>query len=240
MSFILTLIVMAVMLVAVLGVLMRHARSPLLLVPLLAVVVIYAVLGRVHLPDQPLASRGAELAEKARIESTRQTAAREALASAEAVLKDNPQNIVAMLFLAEAAAEAGEYAREVAILTEAYTATQNSTIRAMLAEALTRQADGIVTETAAKLLRQTMSETPDDWRAPYLYALYESQQGNHQQAIILWQELARQVAETAEGETMLALINHELRDIAKKLGQKPEALLIPSLEASTPSTPPTP
>ena len=228
MSFVLTLIVMAVMLAAVLGVLMRHARAPLLLVPLLAVVVIYAVLGRAQLPDQPLALRGAELAEKARLESARQTAARAALASAEAVLKDNPQNIAAMLFLAEAAANAGDYAREVAILTEAYTATQNSTIRAMRAEAMTRQADGIVTEAAARLLRQTMSESPDDWRAPYLYALYESQRGNHQQAIILWQELARRVAEAPEGEAMRALINEQLRDMAKKIGQNPETLLIPS------------
>ena len=228
MSFILTLIVMGLMLAAVLGVLMRHARSPLLLVPLVAVVVIYAVLGRAHLPDQPLASRGAELAEKARLESARQTAARESLAQAETLLKENPQNITAMLLLAEAAARAGAYTREVAILSEAYTQTQNSTIRAMLAEAMTRQADGIVTEAAARLLRQTMSENPDDWRAPYLYALYESQQGNHQQAIILWQELARRVAEAPEGATMLALINNELRDMAAKTGQNPETLIIPS------------
>lgn len=228
MSFVLTLMVMGLMLAAVLVVLMRHARSPLLLVPLLGAVVIYAVLGRAHLPDQPLALRGAELAEKARLESARQAAASQALTQAEAVLKDNPQNIAAMLLLAEAASKAGEYAREVAVLTEAYTATQNSTIRAMLAEAITRQAGGIVTEAAAKLLRQTMSESPDDWRAPYLYALYESQQGNHQQAIILWQELARRVAKIPEAEAMLALINNELRDMAEKTGQNPEALLIPS------------
>jgi len=75
-------------------------------------------------------------------------------------------------------------------------------------------------------LRKTMAENPEDWRAPYLYALYASQNGNDDQAIFIWQDLARRVKSTENGQQMLNFINNQLRDMARRTGRDEADLII--------------
>ena len=232
-SFIISLIIMAVMVMAMMGLVMRgtgvlpHGRLGLLIIlPMLGAIIIYGVIGSPEFSDQPLSIRTEELQIKAEIEAEREQIIAQRLAAAEAYTMANPGDITAMLMLAEAAAAAKEYEIEIAALEAVIALTNNSTVRAMLAEAMTRQADGIVTEAAAALLRQTMAENPEDWRAPYLYALYASQKGNDEQAILIWQDLAKRVKTSENGQQMLDLINDQLRDMARKSGRDEQTYII--------------
>lgn len=228
-----SLIVMTVMVISIMalvmrgtGVLPRGRQSALVILPMLAGIVIYGMIGTPEFSDQPLSLRTEELQIKAEIEASRREIAAQRLAAAEAQVMANPGDIMAMLTLAEAAAAANEYDIEIAALEAVVKLTDNNMVRAMLAEAMTRQAGGIVTEAAAELLRKTMAENPEDWRAPYLYALYASQNGNDDQAIFIWQDLARRVKSTENGQQMLSLINNQLRDMARRTGRDEADLII--------------
>jgi cytochrome c-type biogenesis protein CcmH/NrfG len=228
-----SLIVMAVMVIFIMAVVMRGTgvlplgrQGTLVVLPMLAGIVIYGMIGSLEFSDQPLSLRAEELQIKAEIEASRREIAAERLAAAEAQVMANPGDIMAMLTLAEAAAAAEEYDIEIAALEAVVKLTDNNTVRAMLAEAMTRQAGGIVTEAAAELLRKTMAENPEDWRAPYLYALYASQNGNDDQAIFIWQDLARRVKSSENGQQMLNLINIQLKDMARKTGRDEADVII--------------
>ncbi len=223
---IISLIVMTAMVIAVMALVMRGTgvlalgrQGGVIILPMLAAIGIYGAIGTPEFSDQPLSSRIEELQIKAEIDAQRRAVTAQRLAAAEAQAMANPGDITAMLILAEAAAAAKEYDIEIAALEAVLALTNNSAVRAMLAEAMTRQADGIVTEAAAALLRQTMAESPEDWRAPYLYALYASQNGNDEQAILIWQDLAKRVKTSEDGQQMLALINDQLRDMARRAGR---------------------
>ena len=232
-GFIISLMVMTVMVIAVMGLVMRGTgvlplgrQGGLIILPMLGAMIIYGAIGTPEFSDQPLSDRLEELQIKAEIEAERQNIIAQRLAAAEAYAMANPGDVAAMLMLAEAAAAAKEYDIEIAALEAVLALTHNGTVRAMLAEAMTRQADGIVTEAAAVLLRQTMAENPEDWRAPYLYALYASQNGNDEQAILIWQDLAKRVKTSENNQQMLDLINMQLRDMARKTGRDEKEYVI--------------
>jgi cytochrome c-type biogenesis protein CcmH len=58
-----------------------------------------------------------------------------------------------------------------------------------LGEALTRQADGVVTPEAQGLLRRSLSKSPDDPRAMFYLGLAEAQGGDSKAALERWQTL---------------------------------------------------
>jgi cytochrome c-type biogenesis protein CcmH/NrfG len=233
-----TVILMATMMMGIIAYLMRAAagqepngginggKTWIILIALLAGTTIYGMLGKPDMADAPLYLRADALQKKAAIEAMQQNLANSNLAEARKQLDENPDDIVAMLMLAEAAAAAGQYDTEIAALEQALDITGHPTIRSMLAEALTRQADGIVTERAADLLLESLTEHLDDWRAAYLYGLYLSQNGKEQEAIIVWQDLGRRASREENGARMLELVNAQLRDMAVRTGQPEDALII--------------
>lgn len=233
-----TVILMAAVMIGVMAYLMRAAagqephggttggKTWIILIALLAGSAIYGMLGKPDMADAPLYLRADELQKKATLEAMQQDLANSNLAEARKQLDENPDDIVAMLMLAEAAAAAGQYDTEIAALEQALDITGHPTIRSMLAEALTRQADGIVTERAADLLLESLAEHLDDWRAAYLYGLYLSQNGKEQEAIMIWQDLGRRASREQNGARMLELVNNQLRDIAARTGQPEDALII--------------
>lgn len=257
-SFWTSLIIMAAMVGGVMAVLMRAsgqseggntntntnsgaragagASSWVILIALLVSAGIYGMLGKPDMGDAPLHMRADALQKKAAIEAMEQELANRNLAAAKQQLDENPDDIVAMLMLAEAAATAGQYETEIAALERAFDQSGHPTIRSMLAEALTRQADGIVTEQAAELLLQSLTENLDDWRAAYLYGLYLSQNGNDAKATLIWQDLGRRASREDDGTRMLELVNNQLRDLAARTGQPEADLIIAPMTDNTDNT----
>ena len=247
-SFWISLIIMAAMVVCLMAVLMRasgqsdsgkttsntnthtntytRANSWIILIALLVSAGIYGMLGKPDMGDAPLHLRADALQKKAAIVAMEQELANSNLAAAKQQLDENPDDIVAMLMLAEAAATAGQYETEISALEQAFDKSAHPTIRSILAEALTRQADGIVTEQAAELLLQSLSENLDDWRAAYLYGLYLSQNGKDAEATLIWQDLGRRASRAEDGRRMLELVNNQLRDLAARTGQSEADLII--------------
>lgn len=228
-----SLLVMALILAAVAGIMLRGSRLRpvgihivLILVPLAFSGLIYLMLGAPYRADAPLSARAAELSLKQEAARAAEDAARRRLARAAEAVRSNPDDIGALLALAEASALTGEYDIEVATLQVALARTGDASVRAMLAEAMTRKADGIVTEAAAALLAETLAEAPDNQRAAYLMGLYRSQIGELNQAVRIWQDLGRRAAGSADGKPMLELVNRRLFDLARRLGESPEHLLI--------------
>ena len=242
MSIWITVILMATMMIGIMGFLMRSAqtsdqqsvipsggRTWIILIALLIGTGVYGMLGKPDLADAPLYLRVDAIQKKTAIAAMEQELANSNLEEARQLLNENPDDIVAMLMLAEAAAAARQYDVEITALKQAFDITGHPTIRSMLAEALTRQADGIVTEQSKELLLQSLEDNLDDWRAAYLYGLYLSQNGKEAEAIMIWQDLGRRASREENGASMLGLVNNQLRDIAARTGQPEDALVIPPM-----------
>ena len=239
MSIWITVILMAAMMIGIMGFLMRSAQTSdqqsgkpsggktwIILIALLIGTGAYGMLGKPDMADAPLYLRADAIQKKTAIAAMEQELANSNLAEARQHLNDNPDDIVAMLMLAEAAAVARQYDVEITALKQAFDKTGHPTIRSMLAEALTRQADGIVTEQSKELLLQSLADNLDDWRAAYLYGLYLSQNGKEAEAIMIWQDLGRRASREENGASMLELVNNQLRDMAARTGQPEDALII--------------
>lgn len=231
-SFWITIMLMAAIVIGIMALLMHSiggsasGKKWTILAAILVGIGAYGVIGKPDMADAPLYSRADALLKKAAIAAMNQERADSRLAEAQQKLDENPDDIVAMLMMAEAAAEAGQYDQEIKALEQALDITNHPSIRSMLAEALTRQADGIVTERAADLLLQSLSDNLDDWRAAYLYGLYLSQNGKDTEAVMIWQDLGRRASRAQDGKRMLDLVNNQLRDMADRTGQPKDALII--------------
>ncbi|NBQ82939.1 MAG: hypothetical protein EBU10_01735 [Alphaproteobacteria bacterium] len=105
---------------------------------------LYASFGSFGLPDRPLHLRVDELAEAQEKQANAQGENRAALQAALQAAAENPDDIEAQFRLADAAAVAGDSDIEINTLKAILRQTGNPLLKAMIGEALTRQADGIV------------------------------------------------------------------------------------------------
>ena len=233
MSFAITLLLMAGMLVGCLAVLLggkqrhTHNYNYIVLIACVVAIVLYGLVGSPNLPDFPFASRAEFVLAQQRTQAQQQREAQARFADAKDLLADQPNDPNVLLALAEAAAAVGDYDTERAALEKRLAITDDSNTRALLAEAITRQAGGIVTEAAFGLLTEALAENAGDWRAAYLLGLHAQQNGQLVAAAAIWQELGKLVAASgAEGEAMLALVNSKLREVAAALNQPAEEFLI--------------
>lgn len=161
-----------------------------LLLAMIASVGLYLLNGRLGMGDLPLSAR---LDEIAAIEQENDTVIRQrqqALNDARQAARTNPDDIETLFQLADAAAAAGDSDTEIKTLTSILDLTGNPRIKSMIGEALTRQADGIVTSRALDWIDEGLAEAPDDWRGRYLKALYLSQSGDDAAALSLFSLLA--------------------------------------------------
>lgn len=228
-TLILTLVLMAGLVVACWGFLMRGLglgvrQSGLVLIPVALAVVVYGVIGSPHLADAPFARRGEAVKSQHAQTIAHQHEAEARFTTIKALLSDNPDDPNVLLLLAEAAAAVGDFDTERAALEKRLGLTGDN--HALLAEAMTRQAGGIVTDEALTLLTEAISRDSNDWRAAYLLGLHAEQNGKLSEAVTIWQDLGRRVAVSADGAALLQLVNQRLAEIAGKLNQPADTLII--------------
>ena len=205
-----------------LGLGVRH--SGLVVIPLMLAVVVYGVIGSPHIADAPFARRGEAVKTQHVQTIARQQQAEARFTTIKALLADNPDDPNVLLLLAEAAAAVGDFDTERAALEKRLGLTDDN--HALLAEAMTRQAGGIVTDEALALLTEAITRDANDWRAAYLLGLHAEQNGRLSEAVALWQDLGRRVAVSADGEALLQLVNQRLTEAAERLNQPPSTLII--------------
>ena len=182
---------------------------------------IYAVYGSFGLPDNPLSNRQAELAEAARDAEEAEEEGLSALAAARQNAKDNPDDIEAQFNLADAAAVAGDSETEINTLKSILRQTKNPLLKAMIGEALTREAGGIVTTRALAWIEDGLNDAPEDWRGRYLKGLYLSQSGDDLGALGIWSPLA----EDLNGSEIYPAVAAVINEAASRLGLNPQEFL---------------
>ena len=151
---------------------------------------IYADLGRPDLADNPLSKRAAEISSRSEtINATKENLAQN-LARAQAATVATPDHIESWLKLAEAAAAVNDSATEIRALRMAQQLTSDDPgVLSLLAEALSRAADGQVTVPARDLIDTVLATDPNEPRALFLWGLAAFQDGDYQAAITRWQTL---------------------------------------------------
>ena len=151
----------------------------------LGAALIYADLGRPDLADNPLSKRTAEIASQSEtITATKENMVQN-LARAQAATVTTPDHIESWLKLAEAAAAVNDSATEIRALRMARQLTGDDPgVLSLLAEALSRAADGQVTIPARDLIA-TVASDPNEPRALFLRGLAAFQDGDYQAAITL-------------------------------------------------------
>ena len=156
----------------------------------LGAALIYAALGRPDLRDNPLVDRAAEIASRSEtITATKKNLAQN-LAQAQAATVTTPDDIESWLKLAEAAASVNDSATEIRALRMARQLTNDDpSVLSLLAEALSRAADGQVTVPARDLIDTVLATDPDEPRALFLSGLVAFQDGDYQAAVTRWQRL---------------------------------------------------
>jgi cytochrome c-type biogenesis protein CcmH len=156
----------------------------------LGAALIYTTLGRPDLRDNPLVDRAAEIASRSEtITATKKNLAQN-LARAQAATVATPDDIESWLKLAEAAARVNDSATEIRALRTARQLTNDDpSVLSLLAEALSRAADGQVTVPARDLIDTVLATDPDEPRALFLSGLAAFQDGDYQAAVTRWQRL---------------------------------------------------
>ena len=150
----------------------------------------YLMLGRPDIKATPLADRAQErqLAQQSAIAN--QTQARKALEDAQSAANKNPDSLEAQLLLAMQAARQSRFDIEQSALQRAREISNDAPeVRSMLAEALTREAEGSVTLPARRLIASVLSQNPNEPRALYLAGLAAYQDQEFALAIESWQAL---------------------------------------------------
>jgi cytochrome c-type biogenesis protein CcmH len=89
-----------------------------------------------------------------------------------------------------------------------------------LGEALTRQADGVVTPDAQATLRRALAKNPDDPRAMFYLGLAEAQAGDSRAALQRWRDLEQRSPRDAP---WLPALRAEMERVARAAGLPPPA-----------------
>ena len=177
---------------------------------------LYLMLGRADLADQPLAKRQAEIAAANATATAAQTAATANLAAAQARVTANPNSVSDWLGLAIAATAANDSATEIAALEQALAITDgDSAIKAMLAEALSRAAEGQITIPARALIAEALAANSEEPRALFLSGLAAYQDEDYAKAVLIWQRLQ---AISSPDAPWFALLAENIADAAAKGG----------------------
>lgn len=177
---------------------------------------LYSQFGRPDLPAQPLAKRTDEIAAARLRNAEEETQIKAELQAAEQAAAENPDDVDSWLNLAMRAAQAQQIDTEIAALNQAIILTDgHDSIKSMLAEALMRQADGLVTLPVRQLISEVLDVNPEEPRALYLAGLAAFQDEDYQLAIGKWQQL-RSIS--AADAPWLALVTENIAQAAQAGG----------------------
>jgi cytochrome c-type biogenesis protein CcmH len=102
-----------------------------------------------------------------------------------------------------------------------------------LGEALTLEADGVVTAPAAEALKRALEKNPDDPRAMFYLGLHEAQSGDSAAALARWRRLE---ARSPAGAPWLPALRAEMQRVARAAGlEPPQAPAAPSAAGPGPT-----
>lgn len=177
---------------------------------------LYLALGRPDLSDQPLAARQAEIAASIAQQTDVRDRNEQQLAAARAAVSTAPEKVESWLQLAVAARQTNNSTSEIAALRQALLLTAGDAgVKALLAEALSRAADGQITLPARQLIAEALIASPDEPRALYIAGLAAYQDEDFAKAVTLWQRL-QSLSGTAA--PWMALLADNIADAAAKAG----------------------
>ncbi|MGB1441814.1 MAG: cytochrome c-type biogenesis protein CcmH, partial [Candidatus Puniceispirillaceae bacterium] len=177
---------------------------------------LYSQFGSPELPARPLDGRADEIASTRQAELQQRTALQDALDKTKAEAEAAPDSIDSWLKLAMAAARAEEFDTEISALKKALVMTDgNIAVKSMLAEAMARKADGLITLPVRTLIDEVLTEQPDEPRALYLSGLAAFQDEAYPLAIQRWQRL-RQIS--SADAPWIAMIDQNLKQAAEAGG----------------------
>lgn len=153
---------------------------------------LYISFGSPELASQPSHKREAERKEAQAASQVDKAQRAQALAEAQRAVATAPNSLEARLELALAYARLDDFTNEVVALRQALELADGApVVKAMLAEALSRQADGQVTLPARALIADVLSLVPDEPRALYIAGLAAYQDEAYERAITMWSQLVR-------------------------------------------------
>lgn len=177
---------------------------------------LYSQFGSPELPARPLDGRADEIASTRQAELQQRTALQDALNKTKAEAEAAPDSVDSWLKLAMAAARTEEFDTEISALKTALAMTDgNIAVKSMLAEAMARKADGLITLPVRTLIDEVLTEQPDEPRALYLSGLAAFQDEAYPLAIQRWQRL-RQIS--SADAPWIAMIDQNLKQAAEAGG----------------------
>ena len=177
---------------------------------------LYSQFGSPELPARPLDGRADEIASTRQAELQQRTALQDALDNARAEAEAAPDSVDSWLKLAMVAARAEAFDTEISALKTALAMTDgNIAVKSMLAEAMARKADGLITLPVRTLIDEVLTEQPDEPRALYLSGLAAFQDEAYPLAIQRWQRL-RQIS--SADAPWIAMIDQNLKQAAEAGG----------------------
>jgi len=154
--------------------------------------VLYLQLGSPALEAQPIEARQAERIAAQSQDQAEQNALQQNLAKAKQEAAERPNSVEAQMSLALAFARLDDFQNEVAALRRALVlANEAPVIKAMLAEALSRQADGQITLPARALISEVLALVPNEPRALFMAGLAVYQDESYEAAVEIWSQLER-------------------------------------------------
>ena len=177
---------------------------------------LYSQFGSPELPARPLDGRADEISSTRQAELQQRTALQDALDNDRAEAEAAPDSVDSWLKLAMAAARAEAFDTEISALKTALAMTDgNIAVKSMLAEAMARKADGLITLPVRTLIDEVLTEQPDEPRALYLSGLAAFQDEAYPLAIQRWQRL-RQIS--SADAPWIAMIDQNLKQAAEAGG----------------------
>jgi cytochrome c-type biogenesis protein CcmH len=173
-------------------------------------------LGSPSLPSQPLSQRASEINLEARQAEVQLAEKQQAFAAAKDATMGTPENIGNWLELALAAAELGRVEEELNALRTALSLTNEDIgIKSMLAEALTRSADGQVIPEARQLIAEILAENGGEPRALFLSGLAAMEDGAYNRAVDNWRYL---IEISPKDAPWVGVVRENLTEAAERAG----------------------
>jgi cytochrome c-type biogenesis protein CcmH len=176
-----------------------------------ATVGLYVDVGSPGLPNQPFAQRAPAPAENPVVAD-----ARSRLGAVEERLAAEPENADIWRDLGTLRLATGDQDGAVEAFAQAMSLSDGRLdIASVYAEALTYQADGLVTPQAKQLFEQVLRENPDDPRARFFNAMARYQAGFREDALEQWAALAK---DAPPGAPWLPAVTERIRRTAGEVG----------------------
>ena len=173
-------------------------------------------LGSPSLPSQPLSQRASEINLEARQAEALLAEKQQAFAAAKDATMGTPENIGNWLELALAAAELGRVEEELNALRTALSLTDEDIgIKSMLAEALTRSADGQVIPEARQLIAEILAKNEGEPRALFLSGLAAMEDGAYNRAVDNWRYL---IEISPKDAPWVGVVRENLTEAAERAG----------------------